>query len=470
MTSAADPARLLPGLLGSPAPEAGPQERAAPPAPSLPSARPDADLRRPLLVGALAFVLLVGGLGGWAALTPIAGAVVTQGEAVVRGEPQLVQSLEGGVILEIAVRNGDRVEAGQALVRLDPTMASADLGVAEARLADALALEARLEAERDGRPMGAPGRASLRELPFPAPDTARQEAAQARILEARAAVLASGRARLAEAQAQAEAQLAGIAAQGDARRSQLALLREDLDRLRALEAEGLARGTELNAAARALADTEAQIAGLEAEAARVRTARRDAELANLQEQRTFRESVESDLRVAVAEADGLVIEVARLRAMLDRAVLRSPAAGIVHELAVATPGGVVAPGETLLQVVPLERGLDFDLRLDPRAVDEVRPGQAAEVVISSLDPRATPRLRATVVSVAPGTVTDRATGRTYFPVTLSLSPSELARLGPDVTLVPGTPIQAFIQTGDRSVLSYLVEPMAAQMRLAFREG
>lgn len=432
---------------------------------------PDAGIARPALMGALAFALLAGVLGGWAALTPVAGAVVASGQAVVRGEPQLVQSLEGGVVLEIAVREGDRVEAGQPLLRLDPTLASADLGIAEARLADALALRARLEAERQGGPMGpTAGVDGSSGLPFPSPDTTRQEAAQARILEARAAVLEGSRAKLAQAEAQAEAELAGIAAQAEARRAQAALLAEDLANLRELEAEGLARGRELNEAARAAAESEAQIAALDADAARVRTGLREAELVLLQEERAFREAVETELREAEAEVDGLVIDVVRLRATLERAVLRSPADGIVHDMTVATPGGVAAPGETLLQVVPLDRGLQFDLRLDPRAVDEVHPGQEAEVTLAALDARATPRLKATVASVAPGTVTDPVTGRDHYVVTLAVPEAELARLGSDVVLVPGMPIEAFLYTRERTVLSYLVEPFAIQLRRAFREG
>jgi HlyD family secretion protein len=437
------------------------------PGAAVPVRLPDTNLRRPALLGATALALLVGVLGGWAALTPVAGAVIATGAAVVRGEAQLVQSFTGGVVLEIAVKEGDRVEAGQPLLRLDPTLASANLGVSESRLVDALALRARLEAEREGRSM-----ASVQplDLPFPAPDTSRQEAAQTRILEARAAVLAGGRARLAEAQAQSDAQLAGIEAQLVARRAQAELLAEDQANLGTLEAEGLVRGRELNDAVRASAETDAQIAALQADAARVRTERRDAELSTLQDERTFRETVETELREAEAEVDGLVIEVVRLRAELERAVLRSPATGIVHDLSVATPGGVAPAGETLLQVVPLDRGLEFTLKLNPRAIDEVYPGQEAEVVLSSLDPRATPRLKATVASVAPGTVTDPATGLEHYEVTLSVPPSEIARLGAEATVVPGMPIEAFLHTRDRSVLSYLVEPVAAHLRHAFRES
>lgn len=428
---------------------------------------PDTNLRGPALLGAGAFVLLVGVLGGWAALTPVAGAVVATGEAVVRGKAQLVQSFTGGVVLEIAVKEGDRVEAGQPLLRLDPTLASANLGVAESQLVDTLALRARLEAEREGQPIGTTPPPSL---PFPAPDTSRQEAAQARILEARAAVLAGGRARMAEAQAQADSQLVGIEAQLAARRAQAALLAEDQSNLGTLEAEGLVRGRELNDAVRASAETDAQIAALQADAARVRTERRDAELSTLQEERTFRETVETELREAEAKLDGLVIDVVRYRAELERAVLRSPATGTVHDLTVVTPGGVAPAGETLLQVVPLDRGLEFALKLDPRSIDEVYPGQEAEVTLSSLDPRNTPRLKATVASVAPGTVTDTATGVEHYAVILAVPPSEIARLGAEATVVPGMPIEAYLLTRDRSVLSYLVEPVAVHMRRAFRES
>lgn len=439
--------------------------------PALALPRPDIDTGRPARLGALAFVALVGGLGGWAALTRIDGAVVSGGEVVVRGRPQLVQSLDGGVVTAIEVRNGDRVAAGQVLLSLDATLARTNLGIAEARLAGALALRGRLEAEQAAQPGASlaapiPGEA----LPFAAPDTARQDAAQEGIRATRAEVLAGGRSRLAEALGQQQARIRGLEAGIAAKRAQGALVDEDLASVSALEAEGLARGRDLNDVVRAKSEIEGAIASLESEVAGARIAMRDAEIATLQEERAFFEAVATELREADGEVDELVLEVVTRRAELDRATVRSPAAGIVHELAVVTVGGVVAPGDTVLQVLPLDRGFEFELRVDPRAIDEVHPGQPAELVIAPLDPQATPRLQAEVAEVSAGAVLDPEGGPSFYRVTLEVAESEIARLGDGALLMPGMPVEGYLKTGERSVLSYLVEPLAAPLRRAFREG
>lgn len=431
---------------------------------------PDTDLRRPARLGLVGVLALVGVLGGWAATTRIDGAVVSGGEVVVRGRPQLVQSLDPGVVQAIEVRNGDRVAAGEVLVRLDPTLARTNLGIAEARLADALALRARLEAEERGQgPDGAATAFRHPPLPFPRPDTSRQEEAQARILAARAEVLAGGRARLAETLAQIDAQIAGTEAEIAAKESQRALLAEDLADLTRLSEQGLTRDSELNELTRAAAEIDGQVASLGAEVARLRLTARDAELATLQEERAFREEVATELREANAEVDELVLEVVTRRAELERAELRSPADGIVHEMEVVTPGGVVAAGATLLQVMPLDRGYEFELKVDPRSIDQVHPGQPAELVVAPLDPRSTPRLEAEVASVSAGAISNERSGESFYRVSLRVSESELARLGTDVALVPGMPVEGYLQTGNRSVLEYLVEPLAAHLRRAFRE-
>lgn len=427
---------------------------------------PETDLRRPIRSGVVAFALLVGAFGGWSATTEIGGAVVSGGQAVVQGKPQLVQSLDGGIVREIAIRNGDRVEAGQVLLRLDPTLVETNLGIAQSRLADALALRARLEAEQAGL-------AALEfrypDLPFAPPDTGRQEQAQALIFAARAEVLAGSRAQLGETIGQFEAQIAGIEAQIAAKREQAASVAEDLANMTRLSENGLVRERELNETQRAAADLQGQIASLEAEIAGLRIAMRDAEIATRQEERGFREGVASELREAQAKVDELTLEIVTRSAELDRVEIRSPANGIVHEMEVATVGGVVEAGATLLQVMPLDQGLEFEIRVDPRAIDQVHVGQAAQLVIAPLDPRSTPKLEARVASVSAAAVTEAETGQSYYRVTLAVTPEEIARLGDDVTLAPGMPVEAYLETGNRTVLAYLLHPIASHMQRAFRE-
>lgn len=428
-------------------------------------AGPSTSLRPPARAGLLATVLLVGVLGLWAGTTVIGGAVIAIGQTVVSGRPQPVQSLDGGVVAEMHAREGDRVTEGQVLLRFDPTLVRVNLAIAEARLADALALRARLDAEERGLP--APEFA-YPALPFPLPDTRNQEAGQQQIFAARAALLQGRRDRLGETLAQIGSQLRGTDAQIAARRTQAGLVAEELDDAVGLNAKGLMRKSRVSELQRAASELDGQIAALEAERARLAIALQDSRLAVLQEENAFREAVATDLRAATARIEELTLEIVTRRAQLDRVEVRSPADGIVHQLQVAGPGEVVAPGARLLEVVPLGRGLDFELRVDPRAIDQVFPGQQVEVVLSSFDPRATPRLAGRITAVPPGAATDPQSGQQYFRVPLSIPPEELARLG-GVSLMPGMPVEAYLETGDRTVLAYLLKPFTSQIARAFRE-
>lgn len=428
-------------------------------------AGPRLDLRAPVLAGLMALALLAAAFGGWAAFTHISGAVIAQGEVVVQGRPKLVQSLDGGVVREILVRDGDRVAEGQLLLRLDPTLDETNLGIAHARLAAALALNARLTAEQDGRDeidFAYPP------LPFPPPATAAEEAGQRRIFEARRAVTAGSRARLAERLAQFDSQIAGVGAQIAALNEQLTLVESDIGNQEELADKGLARRSQLNEVLRRKAELEGQRAALEAEKAGLANSRQDAEIETLQAERAFMEEVVTELRKTGTEIEELTLEIVTRSAALERTEVRAPSEGLVNELAVTTVGGVVPPGETILQVVPTGAGMEFELKVDPRAIDQVRPGQKAQLMVTSFDPQAVPRIDAEVTTISAGAVTDPRTGAGYYRVGLAVSAEQLARLG-DAELVPGMPVEAYLETDDRSVLAYLLQPVTRHMGRAFRE-
>ena len=411
-------------------------------------------------------LLLLGVLGTWATTTVISGAVIAHGQAVVHGKPKMIQSLDGGIVAAIAVQNGDHVTEGQLLLRLDPTLLAINLDIARGRLADAMALKARLEAEQQG--LAAPV-FTYPDLPFPALDTASHEEGQRQIFSARAELLQGYRAQLTEKQRQFETQTRGIEAQITAKRTQLGYLETDLENTVALYEKGLVRESEMLDLQRNQSELLGQISALETELMTARDAMRDSELGTLQNERAFKEGVVTDLRDATAKTEELILEIVTRTEQLDRIDVRAPADGIVHEMQVDTVGGVVAPGATMLEVVPLNRGVDFELRVDPRAVDQVHPGQRAQVVMSSFDPRTTPKLEGEVTKVSPDTIVDPKTGQSYYRINLVILPKELARLG-DATLVPGMPVEAFLETGDRSVLTYLLQPLSAHLRHAFREN
>lgn len=430
-----------------------------------PRVLPQTDLRRPGLVGLIGLIVLIGILGTWAATAQISGAVIAGGQALVHGRPKIVQSLDGGIVDSIAVQNGDIVSAGQVLLRLDPTLLAINLDIARGRLAAALALKARLGAEQLGQSLLL---YSYPALPFDLPDTSAEEAGQRAIFAARAAVLHGGRAQLAEALLQLDNQIAGVAGQIAATRDQMGFLQRDIDNQTALVEQGLSRQSQLGDLQRAMAELHGQMAALEADQARLANARRDRELETLQTERAFMEQVVTDLRETTTQTEELVLEIVTRTAQLDRTDIRAPAGGIVNELQVTTRGGVVAPGATILEVVPLDQGMDFELRVDPRNIDGVYPGQPAQVLIAAFDAQSTPKLAAHVTSISAGTITDPQTGQSFYRVGLSVTPEELARLG-DVTLMPGMPIEGYLETGDRSVLDYLLAPVTGHLGRAFRE-
>ncbi|MFZ5749517.1 MAG: HlyD family type I secretion periplasmic adaptor subunit [Pseudomonadota bacterium] len=424
------------------------------------------DLRSPAIMGGVAFLLLIVGIVYWATTTMISGAVIAAGQTVVHGKPRVVQTLDGGEIAEILVRNGDRVTAGQVLLRLDPTLAKVNLDISRTRLAEALAQRARLEAEQLG--LEAPV-FTYPDLPFDRPDTTLQEQGQREIFAARAEVLRGQRERLKETDSQVQAQIRGLEGQIKAVKEQLDLLAKDREKISGLVEQGLARQAQLSELQRSEADLTGRLAGLEADLSRSRTAIRDAELETLQGERAFKESVVTELREVTASIEELTLDIVNRTAQLGRMDLRSPADGIVHQMQATTVGGVLAPGATILEVVPVGEGLDFELRLDPRAVDQVLPGQRAKVVFSGLPRHETPELHGQITAISPGVVTDPASGQHYYRVDLSIPPEELRRLG-DQELVPGMPVEAFLDTGEHSVMNYLLQPLTAEFRRAFREN
>jgi HlyD family secretion protein len=433
--------------------------------PAPPAAAPRTDLRGPARASLWASLLLVGVLGGWAALTPITGAVIAHGQAVVLGEPRPVQSLDGGAVATVLVAEGDSVTAGQPVLQMDRVLLSTNLDIARSRLAEALALRARLMAEQQDQPLL---EAAPPALPFALPDMTAALAGQQAILTTRRDLRTGEEARAQAAMAEIDAQRAGTEGQIAALTTQIALLTAERTNLQALANQGLVRDSQITETDSRLAALQGEAARLTAEIARLTTARGDADLARIQTRQAVQEDTATALREATATIEELTLEIISRSAALDRAEIRAPVAGVVHDLAVTTPGEVLAPGATAMQIVPLADGVEFALRIDPRAIDQVTPGQTAELMLSAFDPQSTPKLRATVISVPPDAETDPQTGATFYRVTLRLADGELARLNGQ-TIRPGMPVEAYLATRSHSVLAYLLDPVQAHLNRAFRE-
>lgn len=431
----------------------------------LPIEAPDDRLQGPVRLAALAFALLLAIFGLWAANTMISGAVISSGQVMVKGEAQKLQSLEGGTVTGILVKNGDHVRAGQILVQFDPTLAATNLNMARAHLAEALALRARLDAEQAG--LAAPV-FDAPKLPFGAPDISAEATGQLRIFTARAAVLAGQRDRLTETLAQLDSQRQSLAAQIAAKTEEISLTTAQISNQQILLDQGLARQSQLSELRRGHASLLGQLAALQAEAAKLVISARDARLETLQGERAFQEKVATELREAEAKIEDLTLEILTRQQQLAHTDLRAPVDGVVHELKLATIGGVAAPGDTVAEIIPLAAGLRIEVQVDPRGIDEVFIGQKTEVSFTALDPRRTPKLQAVVAQISPDAISDPRSGRSFYRIDLTLPEAEIARLDGQ-TLLPGMPVTAYLATSNRSVFAYLLHPLTSQMALAFRE-
>ncbi|KFI26999.1 HlyD family type I secretion periplasmic adaptor subunit [Haematobacter massiliensis] len=432
--------------------------------------RPETGLRLTGRVGVVAAVALLAVFGFWAYATEIDSAVATQGQVVVRGKPKTVQSLDGGVVEEILVHNGDRVEEGQLLMRLDPTLIRVNLDIARTRLAEASARKARLEAEDRG--LAAPV-FTYPPLPFERPPMAEPEAGQMRVFEARQHLNTGRRAQLGEKLEQFRRQIDGLEASITAKAEQLGYIEQELANSRKLFDQGLMREPQILQLQRARAEMKGTLAEAEADRARVGNAMQDAIIEVDQAERQFREDVVTDLRSTQTEIEESTIQIVTLSRQLERVDIRAPSTGIVHEMQVTTLGGVVPPNGTILQVIPVDDGVELELMLEPREIDRVHPGQKAEVLFTAFDHRATPRLEAHVTQISPTVVstgTQGGTERNFYRLGLELEPGQLERLNEKSSaIVPGMPIEAFLETGEHTVMSYLVQPLVSQIMHAFRE-
>lgn len=425
----------------------------------------DLNLKRPSMIGFIGVLMLVGIFGIWMGLTVIGGAVVAQGETVVKGKPQVVQSLNGGVVDAILVHDGDIVTAGDTIIQLDPTVLAVNLDIAQQRLAASLALQSRLTAEYQGAE-------SLEfdypPLPFTKPETKTNEASQQAIFEARNTVRAGNVEKLAETLSQFDNQIIGAQGQIKATDAQISSLLANISTQKRLVSQGLARQGQLSALERSHSELAGRQAGLNAEIARLKNARQDAKLSALQEEHGFLEDVATQMRTATGTTQELILEITTHLANLEQTDIRAPASGIVHDMQISTTGAVIAPGGTVGQIVPLKNGMEFTLQVDPREIDQVYVGQEADIILSGFDRQTTPKLEAKVTSVSAGAIPNAQTGRSYYTVLLSVDRSELVKMEGN-TLKPGMPVEAYLKTGNRTVLSYLLQPVSSHIRRAFRE-
>jgi HlyD family type I secretion membrane fusion protein len=414
------------------------------------------------LVFALAVaVAVVAGIGGWAAFTEISGAVVSSGTVVVESSTKLVQHREGGIVREIRVKTGDTVKAGDLLIRLDDTVTRANLAVIIKQLTELTAQELRLEAERD----------DLDAIDWPENlknGLSDIERGQQMLLEARRNSKEGRKNQLQEQIRQFNKQTEGLEAQVSAKTAEIELIEEELRDLDGLLDKQLVSKSRVTALRREKARLQGEFGDLIAQIARTGEAISERRIQILQIEESYRAEVLEQLQEARSRIAQLEEQKIAAEDELTRVDILAPRNGYVHQLSVHTIGGVIAPGETVMQIVPREDQLIVEAQVRPVDIGQMSPGQKARVRFPSFDQRTTPELNAELLTVSADLTEDERTGTSYYVARLVIDETELEKLG-DKALVPGMPVETFLQTGERTVLSYLVKPITDQIAHALRE-
>ena len=461
-------------------------------------------VRRGLVLGFVALGILCGGLFGWGAFASLSGAVIATGRVEAEGGDRAVEHVDGGAVAAIPARNGDRVAAGEVLVRIDGALLRSEASVLEAELFDLVARRNRLEAEfRDAE--------DIRWDPVLTSAVETDPAVRAavdghrRLFAARLATRAGFVTQLRERIDQTRRQIAGFEAQGQAVSRQLRLLGEELEAQRSLLEKGLTRKPVVLALEREMAALEGQAGDIAARVAAAlgRIAELETQILQIGSRRI--EEAETETREVQARENAVRERLAGLRVRIGRLEVRAPVAGIVHDLAVSAVGEVLQPGETVAKVVPEEARFTVTAQLEPIHVDQVWPGQEAVLRFSAFSARSTPEYGGTVTRVSADAMTDERSGISWYEVEFAIGrPVEPdAGTGPDawiasakaaiaswlgsggnapaqdpaqsavsdapLALAPGMPVEAYLRTGERSPLSYLVKPLTDYFERSLRE-
>jgi HlyD family secretion protein len=423
--------------------------------------------RKPMAIGLITMAALVGGFGGWSVFATISGAVVTSGLIEVEQHRQVVQHPDGGVVEEINVQDGKTVKAGDLLIKLDGGTLRSELAIVEGQLFEMLAQRARLEAERDDKDTFS-FKGELAEVAAQRPEVQDLLQGQMNLFTSRKDTFARQGEQMVKRVSQIDSQVDGIDAQVAALSTQQGLIAKELTDQQGLLDKGLAQASRVLALERDQAGLLGQVGELTASKAQAEGRKTEIELEVLRLAAARREEANTQLRDIGAQA----LELAERRRVLTERVarleIRAPVSGIVLGLQVTTPRSVVRPADPLMYIIPQDRPLVIATQVSPIHVDEVRVGQEVKLLFPAFSSRTTPELHGHITQVSADALTDQRTQATFYRAEIELNPGELEKLG-TVTLLPGMPVEAFIQTDMRSPMAYLLKPFKDYFVKAFRE-
>ncbi len=418
----------------------------------------------PLRVGMTILFLVFGVFGAWAALAPLDSAAYAPGLVTVESYTKLVQHLEGGIVQEIVARDGDHVAAGDTLLVLDDTQPLAQLEIANAQLAAFAAIEARLIAERD----------RLDAVSYPAflqsgdLDAQAEMAVQNEIFAARKAAIEGSIEVLEQRIGQLESRAEGLRALKETREALAASYAEELEDTQALLSQGFSDKLRLRELERNYASARGEAADLTANISSTEIQIGETRLEILQQEREFLNEVVSQLSEVQTSLKDVRERIIALQDVVRRTIIRAPEEGIVNGMQVHTIGGVIGAGTPIAEIVPQSDELIIEANVSPNNIDNIAAGQEATIRFSAFGRSSVPTIYGNVLSISADRFEDENTGAPYYLARIRVTPEGLEDLG-DLVLVPGMPAEAFINTGSRTFLQYLLKPITNAMARSFRE-
>jgi HlyD family secretion protein len=423
-------------------------------------------IRRHIVAGAVVIAVLVLGFGGWAGTTQLSGALIAPGQIVVDSNVKKVQHPTGGIVGDVRVRDGDSVKEGDIVVRLDDTVTRANLAIVTRGLNELSARKARLEAERDGQT----------EIAFPKmltdnaadPEVRSIIDAERKLFELRRTSRAGQKSQLKQRIGQLDEEISGHTAQRNAKSREVELINRELAGVRDLFNKNLIQINRLTQLEREATRLEGERGLLIATTAQAKGKISELELQIIQIDQELSSEVAKEMRDVDAKIGEFVERKVTAEDQLRRIDIRAPQSGTVFQSNVHTVGGVISAGDAIMLIVPAADNLTVEAKVNPQDINQLQIGQKAILRFTAFNQQTTPEIEGTVSRISADITTDQRTGLSYYTIRIALPREQVALLG-DVKLVPGMPVEAFVQTGDRTVISYLMKPLTDHFNRAFRE-
>ncbi len=426
----------------------------------------DTDDRTPRLIGFVTIILVFGFFIGWSTFAPLGSAAYAPGFVAVEDSRKTIQHLEGGIVKEIAIKDGQMVKKGDLLIVLDDTQLKAHLEIIEAQYKAVLALSARLEAERDNRE-------SIQfddylKANTDDPDVIELMRIQERVFNTRKTAREGEIEVLKQRIEQLQEQINGLREQQKSNRKQIRLFKEEIVDFQVLLKQGFTDKTRMREMERRVAELEGETAQNSSQMMALKIKMGETKLEIIQIENRYQLEVAEQLSETVMQINDLQERRLALQDKLSHTNIVAPDSGMVLGLSVHTIGGVIAPGKPILEIVPQGENLIVEARVSPVDIDKVHVGLVSEIRFSAFESATTPVIEGEVLTVSADILTDENTGVPYYLVRIGVTPEGYKKLG-DLKLLPGMPAEVLIKTGERTLFEYLIQPATNRLARSFIE-